>query len=94
MNNFFTKKISFRENLDLWNDPKLEIKEIFKKWAVGSTVGKNIIYRLHRKHTQQKNDLYLLMFEDFDDFTVTITNNPETINEFKHKAAFNENRFN
>ena len=93
MNELFTKKISFEDSLKLWDNPRFEIEAIFKKWAVGSTVGKNIIYRVHKKHAQYKNDFYLLVLADFDTLSLTLTNNPETIKKFKYKVSLNENRF-
>ena len=93
MNKLFTKKISFEDSLKLWNSPRFEINTTFKKWAVGSTVGKNIIYRVHKKHTQYKNDFYLLVFADFDALSLTLTNDPETIKKFKYKIGFNKNKF-
>ena len=93
MNKLFTRKISFEDSLKLWDNPRFEIDTIFKKWAVGSTVGKNTIKRVHKKHTQYKNDFYLLAFADFDAFSLTLTNDPETIKKFKYKVGLNENRF-
>ena len=89
----FTEKISFEDSLKLWDNPRFEIDTIFKKWAVGSTVGENSIYRVHKKHTQYKNDFYLLVLADFDAFGLTLTNSPETIKKFKYKVSSNENRF-
>ena len=60
---------------------------------MGSTVGENIIYRVHNKHTQYKSNFYLLVFADFDALNLTLTNNPETIKKFKYKVSLNENRF-
>ena len=75
------------------DNPRFEIDTIFKKWAVGSTVGENAIKRVHKKHTQYKNDFYLLVLADFDVFSLTLTNDPETIKKFKYKVDLNENRF-
>ena len=93
MDKLFTRKISFEDSLKLWDNPRFEIEAIFKKWAVGSTVGKNIIYRVHKKHTQYKNDFYLLVFADFDALSLTLTNGLETIKKFKYKVSLNKNRF-
>ena len=93
MKKLFTEKISFENSLKLWDNPRFEIDTIFKKWAVGSTVGENIIYRVHKKHTQYKNDFYLLVFADFNALSLTLTNSPETIKKFKYKVNLNENRF-
>ena len=93
MDKLFTEKISFEDSLKLWDDPRFENEAIFKKWAVGSTVGENIVYRVHKKHTQYKNDFYLLVFADFDSLSLTLTNNPEAIKKFKYKVSLNENRF-
>ena len=93
MDKLFTEKISFEDSLKLWDNPRFETDTIFKKWAVGSTVGKNIIYRVHNKHTQYKNDFYLLVLADFDALSLTLTNDPETIKKFKYKIGFNKNRF-
>ena len=93
MNELFVKKISFEDSLKLWDNPRFKIEAIFKKWAVGSTVGENIIYRVHKKKMQHKNDFYLLVFADFDAFSLTLTNNPENIKKFKYKVGLNENRF-
>ena len=93
MNKLFTKKISFEDGLKLLDSPRFEIGTTFKKWAVGSTVGENSIYRVHKKHTQYKNDFYLLVFADFDALSLTLTNDPETIKKFKYKVDLNENRF-
>ena len=89
----FTKKISFEDSLKLWDNPRFEITATFKKWAVGSTVGENSIYRVHKKHTQYKNDFYLLVFADFDALSLTLTNNPEAVKKFKLTLYLNENRF-
>ena len=89
----FTEKISFEDGLKLLDNPRFEIDTIFKKWAVGSTVGENAIKRVHKKHTQYKNDFYLLVLADFDVFSLTLTNDPETIKKFKYKVDLNENRF-
>ena len=89
----FTEKISFEDSLKLWDNFRFEIDTIFKKWAVGSTVGENSIYRVHKKHTQYKNDFYLLVLVDFDALSLTLTNDPETIKKFKYKVSSNENRF-
>lgn len=93
MDKLFTRKISFEDSLKLLNDPRFENEAIFKKWAVGSTVGENIIYCVHKKHTQYKNDFYLLVFADFDSLSLTLTNTPEAIKKFKYKVSLNENRF-
>ena len=93
MNKLFTKKISFEDSLKLWDNPRFEIEAIFKKWAVGSTVGENIIYRVHKKKMQHKNDFYLLVFADFDALNLTLTNSPEAVKKFKYKVSLNENRF-
>ena len=89
----FTEKISFEDGLKLLDNPRFEIDTIFKKWAAGSTVGENAIKRVHKKHTQYKNDFYLLVLADFDVFSLTLTNDPETIKKFKYKVDLNENRF-
>ena len=93
MNKLFTEKISFEDSLKLWDNPRFEIDTIFKKWAVGSTVGENIIYRVHKKKMQHKNDFYLLVFADFDALSLTLTNSPEAVKKFKYKVSLNENRF-
>ena len=93
MDKLFTRKISLEDSLKLLDSPQLEITTTFKKWAVGSTVGKNTIKRVHKKHTQYKNDFYLLVFADFDALSLTLTNSPETIKKFKYKVSLNENRF-
>ena len=93
MHKLFTEKISFEDSLKLWDNPRFEIEAIFKKWAVGSTVGENIIYRVHKKHTQYKNDFYLLVFADFDALSLTLTNSPEAVKKFKYKVSLNENKF-
>ena len=93
MDKLFTEKISFEDSLKLLNSSRFEIDTIFKKWAVGSTVGENIIYRVHKKHTQYKNDFYLLVLADFDALSLTLTNDPEAIKKFKYKVSLNENRF-
>ena len=93
MNKLFTEKISFEDGLKLLDSSKFEITTTFKKWAVGSTVGQNAIKRVHKKHTQYKNDFYLLVLADFDALSLTITNDPETIKKFKYKVDLNENRF-
>ena len=93
MDKLFTKKISFEDSLKLLDSSKTEITTTFKKWAVGSTVGENIIYRVHKKKMQHKNDFYLLVFADFDALNLTLTNSPETVKKFKYKVSLNENRF-
>ena len=93
MNKLFTEKISFEDSLKLLDSSKTEITTTFKKWAVGSTVGENIVYRVHKKHTQYKNDFYLLVFADFDALSLTLTNSPEAVKKFKYKVSLNENRF-
>ena len=93
MSKLFTRKISFDDSLKLLDDSEFEINTIFKKWAVGSTVGKNTIKRIHKKHTSGKNDFYLLVLADFDALQLMLTNDPKTINKFKYKISFNKNRF-